>query len=105
MILRTTKNEIIEISESGPKSDTSLHSMFQSISAFTTLQKDEEIDQIVPNAKIQNFTSIVYDSCEPDQPLVYIAYRPFAIMKFSEHKENENVKFQLSISGKIIDFG
>ncbi|CAO4364275.1 unnamed protein product [Caenorhabditis nigoni] len=55
--------------------------------------------------KFKNITSIVYDSCESDQPLVYIDYRPYAILKFSEHEEAENVKFQLNISGKMIDFG
>ncbi|CAO4364276.1 unnamed protein product [Caenorhabditis nigoni] len=55
-------------------------------------------------AKFKNVTSIVYDSCNMDQPLVYIDYKMFAILKFSKYERTENVQFQLNISGKKIDF-
>ncbi|PIC44181.1 hypothetical protein B9Z55_004636 [Caenorhabditis nigoni] len=54
--------------------------------------------------RFKHITSIVYDSYTIDHPLVHIGCRPFSILKFSEYEETANVKFQLNISGKMIDF-
>ncbi|CAO4364280.1 unnamed protein product [Caenorhabditis nigoni] len=55
-------------------------------------------------AKFKNATSIVYDSCGMDHPLVYLDSIWVRILQFSKYEETENVKFQLNISGKMIDF-
>ncbi|PIC44168.1 hypothetical protein B9Z55_004630 [Caenorhabditis nigoni] len=54
--------------------------------------------------KFKHFTSIVYDSYTMDHPLVYLNNRWISILQFREYAGTENGKFQLNISGKLIDF-
>ncbi|CAO4364287.1 unnamed protein product [Caenorhabditis nigoni] len=56
-------------------------------------------------ARFKNVASIVYECDGTDPPLVYIDYGVYnSLLKFSEYDENENVQFQLNVSGKVIDF-
>ncbi|CAO4364279.1 unnamed protein product [Caenorhabditis nigoni] len=64
----------------------------------------KKLIKLSQKAKFENVTSIVYDSCNMDDPLVYLDNRWISILQFREYAGLENGKFQLNISGKLIDF-
>ncbi|CAO4364286.1 unnamed protein product [Caenorhabditis nigoni] len=68
-------------------------------------RKVKELIKLSQTARFKNVASIVYDCDGTDPPLVYIDYGVYnSLLKFFEYDENENVQFQLDVSGKMIDF-